>query len=821
MLRSYFIIAVRHLLRNRLYSLINIMGLAIGVAACLLIFLFVRYETSYDKWMPNAENIYRVNYKQNMKAGEDLVCSCAPGKAKFAFEQYFPKEVEEATRFYSWRRILTLGERSFRQSVYSADVNFFNVFEVDFVEGDRETALSKLTNIVISERIAIKYFGSQSPLGEVLTYTNSGLERSYKIAGVFKDFPENSQFNFEIIAPLDMSLEDDAIGVGQNWSIFWGWLYLKLKDGADLNAVSHNLSALVENHAPAIDERQSSETFELSLTNVRDVHLYTEHLVASRVSPPKPIGSIEQVYAFSALAIMILLIACINFMNLSTARALRRAKEVGLRKIVGASHTQLIRQFLGESIMVTAIGVLIAFVLVDVTLPSLNELMGLSLAINYTSDPVLVVVSIGLLGFIGVFAGLYPAFYLSAFRPIATLGGENSSNGAATDKLRAGLTVFQFTVSITLIIATAVVYAQNIYGLNKDLGFSKENKLIVRRLGDVFSADQKKVFAAEVERLSSVDKVSLSLQIPTDIIEYVLPFNANGIGSVEEVRLMPQTIDANFFNLYDIMIIAGRDFDADREQDRFREDIPDGLPQPLTSIIINESAVRLFGFASPEAAIGQVISDEYGLMDVIGVVSDYHFQSLKEPFTPHIYWNDNNFWSLTIGYDENTDTVALQRDVEHIWRNLVPYVPIDSEFLTDKIARQYTGEIKQSKMLVVFSILAIVIACLGLYGLAAFTAERRTKEIAIRKVHGADVWDVVKMLLLQFSKPVLISNLIAWPIAWYFMTDYLNGFTFRIDLNPVYFISTGVIALLIAWVTTTHHALKVARTSPAVVLKGE
>lgn len=827
MFRNYFITALRHLLRNKLYSLINIMGLAIGLAACLLIFLFVRYETSYDNWLPGAENIYRVNYFSSI-GDRTIATSRTPGAFKVPMDQRFA-EIEQSTRFYRLSPVIKNGDRAFKEDVWMADSNFFSVFELSFIEGSRVSAFNDLSNIVISRQMSAKYFGDKSPIGEIFTFDHQDQTRSYKITGVFEDIPGNSEFSFKMIFPLDNLLYSETRAINTSWYNTWGFLYLKLRDGSNPKHVNDQLPELVaKNVPPQPDPSRPDRTVELTIQNVKDIHLHSFGHPFGPVQGIKPNGDITQVYTFSFIAVLILVIACVNFVNLSTARSMRRAKEVSIRKVVGANRGQLIRQFLGENILLALLGFLFAFIFVDLLLPSFNELLGLSLSIESMALSILLPLGLGLLIFVGVVSGLYPAFYLSAFQPIKTLSKGNQRTSLSFMSLRNGLTIFQFSVSVTLIIATAVVYVQNYYSLNKDLGFSKENRLVLRQIFRPSAVKNREAIIESVRRLPDVEMVSLSTVVPTDRIGWTQGMSIEGRSGAGEKALTSISVDPNYFAAYDIPILAGRNFDFAREKDRMMDvKIPDSEFMQVTSAVLNESALRLFSLPSAKEALGQIILHQRGdagvrRLEIIGVVPDYHYNSLRDPIMPlvYYYWPDF-FWALTVKYRDGTDTVKLQNQLGDIWEQFVPVVGISVDFVEDRVAFQYTDEIKQSKMLLVFAVLAIVVACLGLYGLAAFTAEQRTKEIAIRKVHGADVWDMVKMLLVQLSKPVLISNLIAWPIAWYFMTDYLNGFIFRIDLGPSYFIGTGIVALIIAWATTTFQAVKVARTSPAAVLSSD
>lgn len=819
---NYITSAWRNILRHRLYSMINIVGLAVGMAACLLIFLFVRYESSYDSWLPNSDNIYRVNYTNYYKNGDDYVSAKIPGITKAIFDQTFP-QIEASTRFYNFDAIMTLHDDTFKESVWVADRNIFDVIDIDFVEGQKNTAFDDLTTIVLSEKMALKYFGKQSPLGEVFTHTlilpgvdgeDNPLTRDYKVTGVFEDIPENSEFNFEFIFPLDTDYFQYMGPVYTRWYQAWGYLYLKLKQGTDPAVISSQLKGLVAKNAPAFDDRTPIEVYELSLINLTDIHLHSE----GRILGIKPIGSITQVYTFSVVALLILLIGCINFMNLSTARSLQRAKEISMRKVLGANRAQLIRQFLGENLLVASIGLLLAITMVEIVLPSFNAISGLTLDTAFWKDPMIILVGIGLLFFIGIVAGLYPAFYLTAFRPSEVLSSGNLGGHQKGVNFRNALTIFQFAISIALIISTAVVYGQNIYSLNRDLGYSKENKLVLRGLRNGELIGKKETIANEVERLDGVRTVSLSDAVPADMTNGHYGFTLMDVPNAEEKLIIGLSIDDEFFDIYDIPMLYGRNFDLEHQNDKVMQ-VAAGEAAPIAAAIVNEMAARQLGFTNSQEALGKVIEGDVKY-EIVGIVSDFHFHSMRQPLRSFVYTHNSvRFSALTIDYMLGADVPQLRREIDEIWKGFVPEYDARYDFIEDRVASLYIVETKQSLLLLAFSLLAILVACLGLYGLAAYIAEQKTKEIAIRKVHGARVWDVIKLLLVQFSMPVLIANIIAWPVAWYAMSDYLNGFVFRIELGIFYFIGTGLLTLLIAWATTTYHAYKVARTNPAIILR--
>lgn len=826
MFQNYFTVAIRHLLRHRLYSFINIMGLSIGIAACLLIFVFVRYETSYDKWMPDAERIYRLNYTNFYPNGEDFICSCVPGIAKAAIDRRFP-DIESSTRVYETRAGITVGDRLQVEYFWFVDNNIFETLKFNFVEGSEDSALSELNSVVLSEEMADKYFPNQSPLGEIITIPQDYFSKDEKfetitkdflVTGVIKDIPENSEFKFDIIIPLDNDLFQYTAPISTRWFNTWGYIYFKLKEGGDPSVISSGLPGLVANEVEPFDDRTANETIELSIVNLLDAHLNSE----DKNFGVEKAGSITQVYTFSVIAILVLMIACINFMNLSTARSMQRAREISMRKVLGANRSQLIRQFLGESMLVAMIALIFAVLMVLVALPMFNNMADMTLSFNVFNDPMVIAAIIGLLLLIGVVAGLYPALYLSGFRPAKILASGTLSGQSSGSSFRTGLSIFQFTISIALIITTAVVYAQNIYSVTRDLGYEKENKLALYSVGVPKVVQHKDAIIEEIKRYPDVEKVALSQVIPTYEIGWHNDFTLLDEPTAKEQMISAISIDPDFFPLYEIPILVGRNFDHGREIDRlFPSD--DNKTFRDSTVILNETAARQFGFSNSSDAIGRSITwGEDRNLEIIGIVPDYQFNSSHKPQKSLVYMNylERQF-NLNIDMREGADEAALRRDIAALWKQFVPELDARIDNVEDLVRRQYLSENRQGQMLLSFSILTVIVACLGLYGLAAFTAEQRTQEIAVRKVLGAEVLDIVKLLLLQFSKPVLIANIIAWPVAWYFSQDFLNGFTYRIDLGVSYFLFTGILAVLIAWVTTTHHAVKAARQNPSKVLRAE
>lgn len=825
MLKNYLITAYRNILKHKLYAAINILGLTVGLVSCIAIFLFVQDELSYDNWIPDADRIYRLHNASQLPGRAPLITVRAPGPARETFLQEFP-EIEYATRMYRGRPIIRQDDRSFFEIVTYADESFFKVFDLPFVEGDKGTALTDNSALYLSERMAEKYFGDASPMGKIL---NLGGKKDYKIAGVFKDLPRNSHLELDFMARFELADYKDRTWVAEYWTSLNTFQYFKLKEGVGPESIIEGIPQLLATKVPPLKvgeaEFKAEEVMTLTLDNVQDIHLKSVGLGAI-----KPGGDIMVVYTFSAVAILILIIACINFMNLATARSLQRAREVGVRKVVGATRTQIAVQFLSETTLMTFVALLIALGVVEAALPSFNELVGKDLNFDYLGDPSLSLSLVGLVPIVGFIGGLYPALYLSSFRPSAVLKASPSSLSGGASRLRSGLVVLQFSISIALVICTAIVYGQTTFVRNLDLGFSKDNKLVLRGMGRAHTQAVGETMAREINNLAAVENVAFSLTVPSDQRENDSDVKILGQESNDAVILSRTDVDDQYFKTYDIPILAGRDFTIARGQDELIFDVTSAEPTARASVLLNASGARRIGFANPADAVGQIITigtqdSKTGLrneMEIIGIAPDVHFQSLKRNIRPFIYvFSDKRYNNLTIKYRPGSDLNALVQQVEKIWKNFFPGIPVNYDFLDENIAQQYDTDQNKGLLFAAFSSLAILIACMGLYGLSAFNAETRTKEIGIRKVMGATVMDIIKLLVWQFSKPVIIANILAWPVAFYVAQDYLNGFQYRIDIHPGYFIVASLTALFIAWATVIWHATKVAGAKPIKALRYE
>lgn len=832
MLRNYLVTAIRNLVAQPLYSAINIGGLALGLAACLLILLFVRDELSYDDWLPGADRIAKLGITYRVPGREPLTFSQSPGPAKAALEKDFSTDVERVVRIFQTEQPVRVGERQFADKVSYVDPGFFQVFDLPAVQGDRGAALAAGGKLLVTERIARKYFGDAPPVGRVVTIDR---DTDFIVVGVLRDVPPNSHLDLDIVALFEPRRWLDRPSVAEIWTAANLHTYALFRSADGIARVAAALPAFVDRNVvldvPGFEKAQASALLQLDLVPVRDIHLY-----ARRPGDFKPGGDSAAVVAFAAIAALILLIGCINFVNLATARSMKRAREVAVRKVVGATRGQLVAQHLGEAVLTALVALVLAAALIELALPPFAAFVGKELSFDPIRDPFLLAVAAGLVAVVGLLGGLYPAIYLSRFRPARVLKA-NQSSASGSPRFRSALVVFQFAVSIGLIICTAVVYAQTIYGRTIDLGFASRDVLVVHALEDMPSKELQQALAAQVRALPGVRAASLSSDSPplrgsNNTVLFRTPV-------VSEDRLLAEMLetDADFFRAYHVRPLAGRLFSRDFPGDV--RTVPDGPAEASEGIVVNQVLLSRLGIASPQAAVGQVLwdladlgqkspSDRLVRATIVGVVPDMFLRSVRQEITPLVYRlrADPYLYSdLTIDVEPGRMR-EVRAAAAGVWQRLAPAAPLRTGYVDEDIAAQYDAEEQRAQSFAAFALFAVVIACLGLFGLASFAAERRTKEIGMRKVLGASVLDIVRLLVWQFSRPVIVANLIAWPAAFYFMSRWLSGFRYAIDLtSPLVLVGVfggaGLVALVIAWSTVAGHATRVARSSPVHALRCE
>lgn len=826
LLSNYVTSGWRNIIKNKLFSSINILGLAIGLTAVCLISLFVRSELSYDKFWQDPDKIARAHVTFKVPGRDPIAAVTTPGPMIHALKKDYA-QIEKIARLGRVSPLITHQEQTFVEPISMADGDIVDIFNFDYIYGDATTALANPHSLLLNETLAAKYFGDQNPIGQTLSLDFGNFKRDYKITAVIKNLPDNTQIDVNGLMLIDENDWKDQPWRLEAWFSVNLQTYFKIQSASDIAFIDSQLDDFTNRNFPSLpigDENVAKSDFiELSAMPLTDLHLNAEGMGEFR-----PTGSQTTVYTFSTIALLILIVASINFMNLSTAKASQRAKEVSLRKVMGASRTNLVVQFLGESILITLFALVIAIGFIELSLPFYNEMLGKELAVDYLSLDLVWLT--GLAFFVGVLGGMYPAFVLSNFKPASVLKANKSAESTASLALRYALVVLQFTVSIGLFISTGVVYSQMQYADNMDAGYTKDNLLVVHRLGRDAANQKREMLVKEFSKMSEITDVTWSNETPAGGNENNTMVKTPGMADKDALLIGQRDIGYNFFKTYQIDLVAGRSYQRERNDTRVTTDeLREGVNRK-SSIMVNESAARRLGFTTPEAALGQSIfigrgdpeEDLEAEMEIIGVVGDVHFESLRSTIRPEIY-NLNTDWGASLTLRYNGDSEMVVDKVKALWQKEVSTVPFSYAFVADDVAQQYQAEQGQASIFAAFSGLAIFIACLGLYGLASFTAVRRTKEIGIRKVMGASITDIVRLLVWQFSKPVIIANVIAWPVSFYFMSDWLQSFVYRIDNSVIIALSVGagVGALAIAWITVAGNSLSVAKANPIRALRYE
>ncbi|MCE2435548.1 MAG: ABC transporter permease [Candidatus Latescibacteria bacterium] len=818
MFRSYLIATLRTLLKNRGLTAINILGLAIGMASVILIALYIQYEFSYDRHHVNATRIYRVIRTVSME-NTTSVNPRASGALAPALKRDFP-EVQEAIRTQLLTSWVKTDDRFFQQDVCVADREIFNVFTIPFVIGDPGTALTQPGSMVLTESMARKFFQNQNPIGKTLQVDHQELSGTvtYFVTGIVRDFPPNSTFYFDCLTATPGGQLANLWSMWQPTGSFRPFFtYLLLPEGYDHRALEQKLPGLKARYL-GDEERQTTRYILQPLTRM---HLWEN-------------GDIKQVYAFGLVAGFILVLACVNFMNLSTARSSTRAREVGLRKVVGASRQQLIGQFLGESVLVALVAMIVALVVVELILPWFNSFIQRDLVLHSTENLWWL---IGLIGFglgVGVIAGSYPAFVLSSFLPTQVMKGDWIP-GSKQVGLRKALVVFQFAISIAFITGTIVVQEQLAYIRNKDLGFDKE--LVIGIPIFIYSWQLHHSGSEDLRR--RISRVKQSFMAHPNILKatatrfsqggYITTDTFRAEGSEADWQMGLFDIDRDFLNFFNIELVAGRmapeppklpeTIESIQDLEEYRE-LVRTYREKGRPFILNETAAQHLGWDDP---IGKHFKEKNGPEGyVVGVMKDFHIQTLHNAIRPvvfRVFTGGAKHLYLKLGTQNIPETLAF---TEKTWRQFLPQIPFTFWFLNDDLTRvRYENEIRTGNALAVFSGLTVFVACLGLLGLISFRAEQKTKEIGIRKVLGASVFSIFGLLSKEFVKLVIIACVIASPIAYLFVGRWLQDFAYRIDLHPVYFLIGGVLALLLALATMTYQALKAARTNPVDALRTE
>lgn len=806
MIRNYFKVAFRNLWKNKGYSAINIIGLAVGLATCLLILLYVWDELSYDKFHKKADRIYRIHSDLKF-GGSDLTITVASDPMGATLKRDYP-QVEQYTRLYTSEgsKLIRKGNSFINETnIAYADSTFFDVFSFPLLSGSPGTVLNDPNTAVISEAAAFKYFGTRDAVGKLLEIKDGP---GFKVTGVMKDMPDNSHMRFDVLLSMDNVQYEFGNYLSHNF-----YTYIVLRENAKPGDMKNVFKDFVDKNvipqAQSFIQIKSIEEFEktgnymrYSIMPVTDIHLHSD-----RFPELKANGSVQNVYVFSAVALFILLIACINFMNLSTARSTSRAKEVGIRKVLGTERRTLIAQFLTESTVVAFLALIMALAITLLVLPFFNDLASKSLSISSLFEPGFLPYLLLIPLFVGIVAGSYPAFYLSSFQPIKVLKGKLSS-GFRKSTFRSGLVVLQFTATIFLIIATVVVYNQLRFIQNTKVGFDKDQVLVLDNT--YVLGNQVQAFKSEILRNAGVKSGTVSSFLPVGASSRSdNTFSTEAvIDSRNGLNMQSWYVDHDYLKTMGIQLVAGRNFSKEYGTDS-------------SAMVINETTARLLGYKDP---IGKHIyaSDPTGARKytVIGVVRNFNFESLRQTVGPLCFILGENTGSMSFKVGTG-NLPGLISQVEQVWKKMAPGMPFSYRFLDDSFDEMYRAEQRMGKLGLAFSILAIVVACMGLFGLATYTAEQRVKEIGIRKVLGASVTGIVEMLSLDFLKLVMIASMIAFPLAWWAMNKWLMNFAYRIDIEWWVFIVAAVIALVITLATVSSQAIRAALMNPVKSLRTE
>jgi len=801
MLKNYIKIAFRNIAKSKVYSFINIAGLAISISACILIALWIFDELNYDSFNKNADHIYRV-YLDARINNKDMIAAISPTPMGEYLQKTMP-EIKAYTRLWSFGKdpVIRIWNKTFYEKRFLyADSTFSDLFSLQFISGNPKTALSQPYSVVLTEKTAKKYFGDSNPMGKIINYDN---ETNYTVTGVVKEFPDASHFHFDLIGSL-CSLSEST---GQNWNGNNFYTYILVKDGADINSLERKIngameiilgSSLAKNGISFKQFEAMGNRYKYRLQPIKDIHLKSHADFEL-----EPNGNMSYIYVFGAIAIAILLIACINFVNLSTARSEKRAREVGIRKTLGSNKYQVAGQFFIESIITSSIAIAISVMIVEFLMPLFNKIADKHIEYSLTSNEYLIPFILGFAIIIGIISGAYPALYLSSFEPAQVLKSE-LRKGSRKSVLRSGLVIFQFTVSLILIIGTITVYNQLRYMQTMNLGFDKEQLIVINHVKNI----ENNIASLKTELLanSNIASVSNCSVIPGSHLS-LDSYNLAGKGQESLVSMNKFNSDDQFVKTYNIKMKTGRFFSSEH-------------PSDSSAAVINESAARQLGIKDVN---GKYLSQLGNNWQIVGIMKDFNFTSLHEKVYPIVIFaykqnQCGDFLTIRIKPGGYLSTLSF---IENTWKKYSNNEAPDYTFLDQNIEKMYLADQLTGNLAAIFSVLAIAIACLGLFGLATFIAEQKTKEIGIRKVLGATITEIVARMSKEFIRWILIANVIAWPLAYYFMNKWLQNFAYRINISVWAFIISGVSVLLIALVTICSIAIKAATANPIKSLKYE
>jgi len=808
MVKNYLITAIRSLRRNKFFAVLNVLGLALGLTCAILIGSFVRFELSYDRYNQKHDRIYRLESHFNIQGKDDLFAVTSLPLAPALMKEY--PEIENFCRFtFSDNNLFKYMENEiFESDVYFADSTVFDLFTLEFIRGSAKGALSRPNTMILTESFAGRLFGNEDPMGKTIEIAN-GVK--FEVTGVIRDLPDNTHLKYQAL--YSMITLADIYGRDVFFSLeprlFWNvgfYSFILLRENSSIQNILDNSPNFYEKYMKELGD-QLNASFQLMVQPLADVHL------KSNLGYDSPSGNMSYIYTFGLIAIFLLLIACINYMNMATSQSAKRALEVGMRKVLGAQRFRIQSQFLVEAVLVAFFALIIAFIAAELLLPVFNQLSGRSLELDFQNNLFYVLVIVIITLCVGLISGSYPSFYLSSHKPMDVMKGDLGGKDKGT--LRKILVLVQFTISLVMIIGTFIVVKQIQFFQKKDLGFNKEN-IITITVRDTTGIRNLDSFKGELEQHSNVISVGRSNSIPGSGYGIIVQRIEADDGSMIEKGVNFVFMDHDYLDTMDMKIIQGRNFDPDLESD---------LEE---SILINEAAANIFGWR--DQAIGKRIQFGAGTngsatrdTKVIGVVQDFHYESLHNRIDPILFLiSDRPLRTLSIKISDRDVNETLEF-IDSKWSEFLPDYPFDYAFLDDNLRQQYIAEEKLGSVFSYFALICIFIACLGLFGLAAHTAEQRKKEIGIRKVMGATTTSINLLLSKEFAKWVLISNIIAWPIAYYLMKEWLNNFAYQIEILPnigLFFLA-GFIAFIIALITVSFQSVKAASTNPAEIIKYE
>ena len=826
MLGNYALSLYRTLTRHRLYAALNTLGLALGIAVCLVLLLVVRFETSFDRWIPDARNIYRVNLLANFPGRPHEEQPSTQGVMLPVLRADFP-QIASAARLMDIEVVVRAGDRQAYETVVLADPETFKVFELPFTSGDAQHALDDTSSLAISQQMAKKYFGTDQALGRRLTLVIDGQPRDYRVTAVLKDLPANTHLALGFLVRLAPEVIPKSSFVFTRWGSATLYTYVRVRSQADAQAISAGLDAFV-------DRRSGDDVPARHFIRYRLVPLTGIHFADSKTGDAfKPGADPLFVGSLGLMGVVTLLIAVVNYISLATARAGMRAREVAVRKVMGATRRALVVQFAAESVAVALGAGLVAAAIAELALPGISAMLGEPIRMTYFGAQGVLAPLFGLCLAVGLLAGIYPAMVLSGFRPAAVLASARTPGGGrAGARVREGLAIFQFAIAICLMICTAVIFAQIQHVRNADPGYRRDGLVIVKGVGAAELADRRLAMVDALRRTPGVISATSSNRRPASNSEANTDIQLVSNPQIEPT-LAVETIGPDYFATYGLPMLAGRPLDMAHGLDDARGLKGEGLAGRGLNLVINERASQAFGFRRPHDAVGQQVklhtSAKNGLVaTVVGVAGDVRFLSPREPVPPQIYMQDSTLGPLDRQRDMSVavrvrpgDEAMVTKRLEATWRTMAPATPFQAETVQVAMKPYFDPDARRGQLFALGAVLAVAIACMGLYGLAAFNTGRRTKEIGIRKTLGASTADIVRLLLGEFLRPVLLANLVAWPLAWFAMRQWLLGFDQRIALNPAYFLAPTIAAILVAVLTVLEQALRVAWAEPARALRYE